>query len=584
MIDLLGRQSEETKLRETIEDLKETIKSTYQRQVHERVHGGVQGAGHMGSSFFNTLGLTGIAKNIKDKAEAKELDRQGKEAFVQKFQEGNNTFTGTTARGIAETQYEQNKQNPATEEAAIEQKQAQSDALEVQKKSSDDLTALFTISDDYFKAQMKHNEEVKKLFEKISDNGTGGGGGSLLGSAAELAGDLMGSKKGGVGKAGRAINMAGKLGTAAKVGGGLLAVGTAAYEGYSDYQAANEKVASGEITQKEGQVEKGKAVGGGVGAAGGALAGAAAGAALGSVVPVVGTAIGGLIGGAVGYWGGKKAGQAVGGAGVQGYQALTSDGKPAPAAPVAAPGSKTSTQYETVADEVVTKGKPLSAKQVAVVDAAVSMGNKPSPLVQESYDLAKKEMQPAASPKAPTAARTSLAGAAMAATIAVTPAAAAEKIPEAMPSKPALVAPAVSAGNAAAPTGEYDNRSALTGFTKEFLQGIVSGSISGPINKQQAAEYLEKIPPGEMGYKKRFMRGKPVIDAVPSEPSSGSAISSSSTEVSAARESPNSGSTVNSVNAPVSNTVVNNSTTSPEKSSTNNESSFQKYIDRRYYP
>jgi hypothetical protein len=118
---------------------------------------------------------------------------------------------------------------------------------------------------------------------------------------------------------GKLASSAGKF---AKIGGGLLAVGTAAYEGYNEYQEADEKVKSGEITKEEGQVKKGEAVGGGVGGAGGALAGAAAGAAIGSVVPVVGTAIGGLVGGAIGYWGGKKAGQAVGGTAVKGYQAI----------------------------------------------------------------------------------------------------------------------------------------------------------------------------------------------------------------------------------------------------------------------
>jgi hypothetical protein len=561
MIDLTGRQSEETKLRESLEDLKETIKSTYQRKVHERVQGGVAGAGHFGSSFFGTMGLTGLADSIKKKAEAKEMDRQAKESYVQKFQEGNETFTGTTARGIAETQYESNKANPASEEAAIEKKQTDADSLEVQKKSSDDLTALYTISDDYFKAQMKHNEEIKKLFEQIAENGTGGGG-SLLGSAAELAGDLAGNKKGGAagkaaGKAGKLASLASGAGKFAKIGGGALAVGTAAYEGYSDYQAANDKVASGEITQKEGQVEKGKAVGGGVGGAGGALAGAAAGAAIGSVVPVVGTAIGGLIGGAVGYWGGKKAGQAVGGAGVQGYQALTADGKPAAAA----------------APTEVERGRPTMANDPRIVTPAAEA---------PSSVWANKTRMPASS---------ALAGAAMAASVAVTPATAAQKIPEAMPSKPAVVAPAPAQASAAAPTGEYDNRSALTGFTKEFLQGIVDGSISGPINKQQAADYLEKIQPGEAGYKKKFMRGKPVVQpseplpAEPMAPSSGGDVSAKSTEVSAARESANGsgGQTNNVVSAPVTN-VVNNNNTTNDKSSKNSDSTFQKYVDRRYYP
>lgn len=561
MFDITGRQSEETKLRESLEDLKETIKSTYQRKVHERVQGGVSGAGHFGSSFFGTLGLTGLADSIKKKAEAKELNRQEKEAYVQKFQEGNETFTGSTARGIAETEFDAKKASPAAEEAAIEQKEFQTEGLEVQKKSGEDLTALYTISDDYFKAQMKYNDEVKKLFEKIADGVEGGGGGGLLSTAADLAGDLAGNGKGKAGKAagtaGKAAGGAGKLGKlamlgrGAAVGGGLLAVGSAAYEGYNEYQAADDKVKSGELTAQEGQVEKGKAVGGGVGGAaggaGGAWGGAAAGAALGTMIfpgvgTVVGGALGGLVGGAAGYWGGKKAGQAVGGAGVEGYQALTPSGAPAAAASPAE----------------VQRGRPTMAN-----DPRLAAAQTPSR-------------------------SSALAGAAIAASVAVTPAVAAQKIPESVPAKPAAVAPVA---NAAAPQGEYDNRSALTGFTKEFLQGIVDGSISGPINKQQAQDYLDKIQPGELGYKKRFMRGKPVampsepLAAEPITPSSGSSVSSASSEVSAAKESSGSsaGPTNNVVSAPVTN-VVNNTTTSSDKGSKNNDSTFQKFVDRRYYP
>ena len=113
--------------------------------------------------------------------------------------------------------------------------------------------------------------------------------------------------------------MAGRLATLGKFGGPLaaaLTVGTSAYEGYSDYQTANEQLAAGTITQEEAKTAKGGAVGKGAGGAVGGLAGAAtgalAGAAIGSVVPVVGTAIGGLIGGALGAWGGSEVGKAGG--------------------------------------------------------------------------------------------------------------------------------------------------------------------------------------------------------------------------------------------------------------------------------
>jgi hypothetical protein len=190
---------------------------------------------------------------------------------------------------------------------------------------------------------------LTKLVETggVGGGGAEGGGSSVAGDLAEAALDNAGGKGGKgkmLGKAGKFLSRnAGKI---MKVGGAALAVGTAAYEGYNEYQDAKEeektanadvdaKVASGELskadaakmkkenTDKAG-VKKGEAVGGAVGGGGGALAGAAAGAAIGSIIPGVGTIIGGAVGGAIGYWGGKKAGQAVGGGAVkaaQGFEA-----------------------------------------------------------------------------------------------------------------------------------------------------------------------------------------------------------------------------------------------------------------------
>lgn len=372
-------QSGNLKLKQFAGDLANTLKSTYENKIRPAVTGGVAGAGVGRASFLDELGLSGLAKSVKQNAEAKETKRQEKEKFVgdfQKYSGAGQNLSADTSRQVAESMFDdlkkmkeeltkledegqqrkeagygedpeskkkqeeliaaikaidpRNKDSSASdqsiqqvqgEEKVIEQAEAAAKSLEIQQKESADLTALYTISDDYFKAQTKFNEEVKKLFEQIAENGVGGGG-SLLGSAAEMAGDLLGSKKGGAGKVGKAASAAGKLGKFAKIGGGVLAVGTAAYEGYNAYQDAQGAVDRGEITKEEGQVKKGEAVGGGVGGAGGALAGAAAGAAIGSVVPVVGTAIGGIVGGALGYWGGKKAGEAVGGTAVKGYQAV----------------------------------------------------------------------------------------------------------------------------------------------------------------------------------------------------------------------------------------------------------------------
>jgi hypothetical protein len=166
------------------------------------------------------------------------------------------------------------------------------------------------------------------------------GGGSLLGSLASGAMDLIGGEKKAAGKvAGKAASIGGKLAKFAtsntgKVLGSVAAVGLGAYTAYEGYTAAEDskqakmeevqaKVDSGQIKPEEAAaarkeigntatVEKSGAVGEGTGMAAGAIAGASLGATIGSIVPGVGTAIGGLAGGAIGAFAGSKAGKAVG--------------------------------------------------------------------------------------------------------------------------------------------------------------------------------------------------------------------------------------------------------------------------------
>lgn len=134
--------------------------------------------------------------------------------------------------------------------------------------------------------------------------------GSILASALSmgktLATGALGIGKSVLGKLGGS-GMAGKvLGRTAAVAGGL-------YEGYTAWNEADEKVKSGEITQRQGTVEKGGAVGKGLGTTGGALAGGKLGAMIGTaILPGVGTAVGGIIGGIVGGLAGGKFGQEIG--------------------------------------------------------------------------------------------------------------------------------------------------------------------------------------------------------------------------------------------------------------------------------
>jgi len=141
----------------------------------------------------------------------------------------------------------------------------------------------------------------------IASNFLGRGGLSRGGAAAARGATSVASRAG--------TSMLGKAGSAALKGlklGGPLAVVGGLIEGGMDWADANERLAAGEITEREANVEKSGSVGKGLGTAGGALAGAAAGAAIGSVVPIVGTAIGGLIGGIAGAWLGGSGGEALG--------------------------------------------------------------------------------------------------------------------------------------------------------------------------------------------------------------------------------------------------------------------------------
>jgi cytoskeletal protein RodZ len=418
-------------------DLSNAVQGAYNSKIKPTATGGKGGAGAFGGSFLDSLGLSGLAESYKANAEAKYQRGQDKEKFVKNFQdrtEAGQNLSLNTSREVAESMFDeiektakelkelqdkmkdvqqqgfkaadeekkreeelikklqelqpgkdrqekaadQSLQQIQTDEKGIEQAEMAKQQFEVTQKGWEDVTDLYVITDDFFKKMDKRTEEMLDTLKIIAENGTGGGGGGVLSTLADAA-DLASAAKGnkGGGAAGKAASAAGKLGKFAKVGGGLLAVGTAAYEGYTGYQDAEEQVKRGEITKEEGQVKKGEAVGGAVGGGGGALAGAAAGAAIGSVVPVVGTAIGGLIGGAIGYWGGKKAGEAVGGAGVKGYQALNDNSNKAAAA-----GG-----VDQIGGEPVTPGKPLSPKQMEAAEKEMKAGKELSPTVKAAYNM-----------------------------------------------------------------------------------------------------------------------------------------------------------------------------------------------------
>ena len=125
----------------------------------------------------------------------------------------------------------------------------------------------------------------KQMLEAIKEGGTGSGG-SILESAADLAGNL-GGKGGMLSKAGKFLGKAGP--GLLKAGPGLLKGGIGAIGGMA--------LEAGGDALKENGYEK---TGGAVSTLGTAASYAGTGAMLGSIVPGVGTAIGAGVGGAIG--------------------------------------------------------------------------------------------------------------------------------------------------------------------------------------------------------------------------------------------------------------------------------------------
>jgi hypothetical protein len=354
-------------------------------------------------------------------AELTMLDPRRKKDFVTPNGKPIETTTpaGKTGKPIETTTPAGKTGKPELHDESVEETQAASSKMHAQ-----DLQVETAMGATLIQSLEIHKQQLQML-TKISEKDFGGGGeggssgGSMLETAADLAGSVGKKGAGMLGKAGKFLGRhAGKIGAI----GGVVMGAMDAYEGWnnaSDEEAAKKsqidaKLASGEINQQqadqlkkqagdESDVKKGGAVGGGVGGAGGALAGAAAGAAIGSVVPVVGTAIGGLVGGAIGYYGGSKIGEKVGGSLVEGYKGVKNflgfggDEKKS-GEPTAAPVNSTTTtkQWTEIAGEKVTPGQELSPKQMAVMGMAIQSGNTYAPEIMEQYN--KQKNAPTASP------------------------------------------------------------------------------------------------------------------------------------------------------------------------------------------
>jgi hypothetical protein len=202
------------------------------------------------------------------------------------------------------------------------------DKLNVSQEEESQLKAIESASEpinELIRITKEENERKAKADTELLEavKGIESSGGGTLNSVANAASNLIGGK--GKGKAAGKLGKFGKLGSFAaknatklKIGGGLLAGGLAAYEGYSDYKDADEQVKSGAITQDEGDIKKTSAVTGAAGGLGGTLAGGAIGQAL---IPIPG--VGFVVGASVGALAGSKIGKGIGEWGAKTWKGIT---------------------------------------------------------------------------------------------------------------------------------------------------------------------------------------------------------------------------------------------------------------------
>ena len=207
------------KLKEFAGDLADTIKSTYNRVKTE-----VKNSGAGGSFKQGFLSQFGINEETVTETEAKKKKAQGTEGV-----------TGSTALEADKLS------TPATPDSFSAQASAEKETeaneirqtqLEKQTKTQEDITALYVISDDFFKATKEHQTKlIEKLEELIETTEAAGGDGGGTGIDLDLPGRRgpKGAPKPGGGTAGKVLKTAKTAAiTAAVVAGGGYAVDAAA--------------------------------------------------------------------------------------------------------------------------------------------------------------------------------------------------------------------------------------------------------------------------------------------------------------------------------------------------------------------
>jgi len=210
------------KLKEFAGDLADTIKSTYSRVKSE-----VQNSGAGGSFKQGFLGQFGINTETVTETEAKKKKAQGTEGVG-----GSPTLEADKLSTPATPDSFSAQASAEKETEANEIRQTQ---LEKQTKTQEDITALYVISDDFFKETKEHQTKlIEKLDELIETTEAAGGGGGGTGIGLD---DLIGRrggatgapKTGGGGTAGKVLKTAKTAAvTAAVVAGGGYVVDAAA--------------------------------------------------------------------------------------------------------------------------------------------------------------------------------------------------------------------------------------------------------------------------------------------------------------------------------------------------------------------
>ena len=208
------------KLKEFAGDLADTIKSTYSRVKTE-----VKNSGAGGSFKQGFLSQFGINEETVTETEAKKKKAQGTEGV-----------TGSTALEADKLS------TPATPDSFSAQASAEKETeaneirqtqLEKQTKTQEDITALYVISDDFFKETKEHQtkliEKLEELIEVTEESGGGGGTGIGLDDLVGRRGGARPSGGGGGGTAGKVLKTAKTAAvTAAVVAGGGYVVDAAA--------------------------------------------------------------------------------------------------------------------------------------------------------------------------------------------------------------------------------------------------------------------------------------------------------------------------------------------------------------------